>query len=106
VTTTPDLPLTISVDGNLQAVDFIKRLHRGGLQLRRADDNGFAVIVLSDKDAGQDMRNRLFEAQGVVAAVRCALTSGSKTDEDSLQDALAAAERIIDNVCAALEGTP
>jgi hypothetical protein len=54
-------------------------------------------IVLEDQ-----ARQRLFEAAGIISAVRAALSNG--LDEDAADNALRAAERLVDDVAGELEG--
>src|SRR4051812_28204719 len=46
----PELPITIHLDGGLGAVEFVRRLHRGGLELRNAEDGSDAVIVRAERE--------------------------------------------------------
>jgi hypothetical protein len=108
-TTTPELPLFLKVDGNLPAVDFIKRLHAGGLELVNAEDGTYAVLRLAALQEPQErttepLRLRLWQAAGIAHAVRHALCSDSEADHIQLQAALEAAERITDDVAGELEG--
>lgn len=106
----PEIPLTIHVSGDLEAVDFIRRLHRGGLELRTAPDGGNPVIVLAERapQPVRGARRRLFEVGGVVHAVRAALDCSDhmEIDEVQLSSALELAGRIIDEVTEQLEGGP
>jgi hypothetical protein len=49
------------------------------------------------------IRVSLFQAAGVVRAVRGALTSNVPTGEDQLQEALTLAAKVVDDAAAALE---
>lgn len=112
----PELPLTLSVDGNLGAVDFITRLQRGGLTLRNADDGSSAVIVLAEgeeplpvddpQQPERGIRAQLFQVSGVVYAVRFALEASDHVEIDVVQlaSALEVAGRMIDDVASQLEG--
>jgi hypothetical protein len=103
----PEFPITIRVDGNLQAVDFIRRLHRGGMDLRNAEDGSYAVIVLAERapQPVSGVRRHLFQASGIVHAVRSALDCSDhiEIDEVQLASALEAAGKIVDNAADALE---
>lgn len=104
---TPELPFTIHVDGNLGAVEFVRRLHMGGMEMRNAEDGSYAVIVRAERPLQpvRGLRRRLFEASGVVYAVRFALdNSDGNLDEVQLASALEGAGKILDDVAALLEG--
>lgn len=45
----PETPITVSLSGDLPAVEFITRLQRAGLALRTGD-TGYPVIVLSERE--------------------------------------------------------
>lgn len=112
----PELPLVLHVDGNLGAVDFVTRLHRGGLTLSNADDRSYAVIVLSEGEEPlpvdqphlpeRGIRTTLFQASGIVHAVKAALDCSDhiETDEVQLASALEAVGRLIDEAASQLEG--
>lgn len=113
---TPELPLTLYLDGNLGAVDLVQRLALGGLRLSNAADGSSAVIGLAEGEQPlpvdqpnqpnqpeRSVRVELWQASGICHAVRCALSSAIEFDETELQCALEAAGRIIDDVAAQLE---
>jgi hypothetical protein len=103
----PEIPITIHVDGNLEAVDFIRRLHKGGLQLRNADDGSYAVIGIAERPPQpvSGIRRQLFEASGIVHAVRVALDGDVDHDDVQLASALEAAGEMIDHATGKLEGS-
>jgi hypothetical protein len=104
---TPATPTTIRVDGDLGAVEFVRRLHRGGLELRNAEDGSYAVILRAEREPQpvSGVRTRLFEAQSVVHCVRHAITtSDAGLDDAAMTYALTVAARIIDDVAGELEG--
>lgn len=107
----PELPITFHVDGNLGAVDLVQRLALGGLQLSNSEDGSHAVLRLAEGEEPMPtdkpelpvsgVRRQLFEAEGIVYAVRRAL---DEQDESQLACALDAAVRILDNIASELEG--
>lgn len=108
---TPETPITISVDGDLGAVEFVRRLHRAGLELVNADDGSYAVLRLAasqepEERRTQSIRLALFQASGIVHAVRISLDCKDhiQIDEAQLASALEAAGEMIDNAAGQLEG--
>jgi hypothetical protein len=104
----PEHPLNISVDGDLGAVEFVRRLHRGGLALQLNANDGSTVITRSEREPQpvSGVRTQLFQVTGILHAVRCVLDSDapSDLDESLLAYALEAAGKIIDDVAGQLEG--
>jgi hypothetical protein len=111
-----ELPLISHIDGNMAGVEFIRRLHAGGLELRNADDNTYAVIVRGEPASTsaegtasaeiQSIRVQLFESSGIVHAVKTALDCSDhiEIDEVQLASALEVARRMIDAAASRLEG--
>lgn len=109
--TTPDLPVVLHVDGSVNPVDLIRRLHAAGLELRSGEPGDTAVIGISEPQEPEArtteplrLRLRLWQAAGIAHAVRHALCSDSEAEHIQLQAALEAAERITDDVASELEG--
>lgn len=98
-----DMPVVCHIDGSFSPIDLVRRLTRGGLQLKTSQDGSVAVIVKAEKDVIDKQRDQVFLACGVITAVRLALVSRMEDDESALEDALRAAWKILDDVASALE---
>lgn len=103
----PELPISVQVDGNLGAVDFIRRLHAGGLQLRQGSDDDYAVITLADaeepaqRDHIEAQRRKLQKAAAVLLAMIYAMDRGLESEQAG--DAASVALELIEQVVAALD---
>lgn len=77
----PETPVNVWLDGGLNAVDLVRRLHRAGLELKNED--GRVVLVLRSTDAPKSTtRTRLFEAHAIIEAARLAVVSKIEDTDD------------------------
>lgn len=108
----PDLPISVHLDGNIGAVDFIRRLHAGGLQLRQGSDDDYAVITLADGEEPaltahvqheriEQQRRQLNKAVAVLIGAE--LTAEHSPEMSLVTDAVAVARELVESAIAALD---
>jgi hypothetical protein len=107
--TTPELPLTLRVGGDLGVVEFVRRLHTGGLELRNAEDGSYAVIVRAEREPAENaigehiekQRRQLNKAAAVLLAVIYSLDRGLENEQAG--DAASVALDLIEAAVAQLD---